>query len=307
MRMKFELAPKGQRILDKDLLTDLRRVAKGLGKITLTKREYLRRGKYNQQTVAKRFGGWLHALIRAGLSANRPSAFSCQDCSTDLKRVAAELGKESVSIAEYRRLGRLSERPFIRNFGTWGKALSASGLHPSANFHARVSDEQYFENLERIWIALGRQPRYSEIAKPLSAHSAHAYENRFGSWRKALEAFILFVQKDEPAESARSEIPPAVHNEVHHSLAEKLPRTARTRRTPRQPSLRLRFLVMRKDNFTCKYCGRSPALYPGLVLQVDHKTSREQGGETILADLQTLCDECNIGKSNLSSHECSED
>jgi 5-methylcytosine-specific restriction endonuclease McrA len=56
---------------------------------------------------------------------------------------------------------------------------------------------------------------------------------------------------------------------------------------------------MRRDNFKCKNCGRSPATDTGIILHVDHIKAWANGGETILENLQTLCSVCNIGKSDL--------
>jgi 5-methylcytosine-specific restriction endonuclease McrA len=67
----------------------------------------------------------------------------------------------------------------------------------------------------------------------------------------------------------------------------------------RDPSLRLRFRVMKRDNFSCRACGASPALKPGLSLHVDHIKAWSLGGETVEENLQTLCEPCNLGKSNV--------
>jgi 5-methylcytosine-specific restriction endonuclease McrA len=56
---------------------------------------------------------------------------------------------------------------------------------------------------------------------------------------------------------------------------------------------------MRRDNFKCKNCGRSPATDQSIILHVDHINAWAKGGETILENLQTLCSVCNIGKSDL--------
>jgi len=60
---------------------------------------------------------------------------------------------------------------------------------------------------------------------------------------------------------------------------------------------------MKRDNFSCRLCGRSPALTPGIALHLDHVVPWEKGGETEAGNLQTLCEPCNIGKSNLPSQE----
>ena len=69
--------------------------------------------------------------------------------------------------------------------------------------------------------------------------------------------------------------------------------------TSRDVNLQLRFKVFQRDNFKCCICGRSPATTQGLELQVDHIKPWSKGGETTLDNLQTLCRDCNLGKSDL--------
>ena len=56
------------------------------------------------------------------------------------------------------------------------------------------------------------------------------------------------------------------------------------------------YKVFKKDGFRCIACGRSAS--DGVKLQVDHKTPCSLGGLTELNNLQTLCNECNLSKSN---------
>jgi hypothetical protein len=294
MPNQFQIKPPYQQLTDRELLDDLRRVAKLVGKDTVTKSDYERHGQHGRGTLARRFGGWLVALKRAGLSAERPKPATEQELLSDLQGVAQRLRKTCVTLAEYRAHGKFSERPFYDRFGNWTTALRRAGLSDSPNYHARLPDEAYFRNLERLWSTLGRQPRYGEIEKPLSGISAGAYEQRFGSWRKALEAFAKYVNDGMTAPSAE----PAP---FERSSPDRSPpnRNRPARRTQRAPSHRLRFLVMRRDRFRCVLCGRSPANVPTLTLHVDHVRPWERGGETVLDNLQTLCDACNYGKSNL--------
>ena len=46
-------------------------------------------------------------------------------------------------------------------------------------------------------------------------------------------------------------------------------------------------------------CGDSPAKNPNTVLHVDHIVAWTNGGEIVEENLQTLCEVCNIGKSNV--------
>jgi len=69
-------------------------------------------------------------------------------------------------------------------------------------------------------------------------------------------------------------------------------------KTSRDPSLRLWFKVLKRDNFSCKKCGCSPAKDPKVVLHVDHIIPWSKGGETVIENLETLCQDCSLGKSN---------
>lgn len=74
--------------------------------------------------------------------------------------------------------------------------------------------------------------------------------------------------------------------------------TPNTHKTQREPSLGLRFSVLKRDNFKCCTCGASPAKDPEVELHIDHVVPWSKGGETELSNLQTLCSKCNIGKSD---------
>lgn len=67
-------------------------------------------------------------------------------------------------------------------------------------------------------------------------------------------------------------------------------------KTSRDPSMKLRFEVLKRDNFKCCACGASPAKDPSVELHVDHIVPWSKGGETIADNLQTLCSICNLGK-----------
>jgi hypothetical protein len=203
----------------------------------------------------------------------------------DLRRVAGILHKDAVTIDEYRDHGRCHPSTIQRRFGSWFAALHQAGLKRTRVLG--ITDDELFGNLENVWIKLGRQPSYGEVKAPVSLYSAGTYEKRFGTWRKALEAFVEYANAGREDGEAEVEDEQALPEEIRHS-------------TRRSVSLRLRFLVFRRDSFKCAICGKTPAANPGIELVVDHVTPWSKGGETRLENLQTLCVECNSGKSNLS-------
>lgn len=59
-------------------------------------------------------------------------------------------------------------------------------------------------------------------------------------------------------------------------------------------SKRLRFEILRRDNYTCRYCGASA---PDATLTVDHVVAVALGGSDEASNLVTACRDCNSGKS----------
>jgi hypothetical protein len=204
----------------------------------------------------------------------------------DMRRVATELNTDSLTTRQQNEHGKFRMQTIIIRFGSWVNALRKAGLKVSKRQNKQIPDEELFKNLEEIWIKLGRQPKYRDMQERVSNYGPTRYTRVFGSWRKALEKFIEYINKEENISSEE-----AIKNlEVEPSTKHKTSRTI---------NWRLRFIVMRHDNFKCKNCGRSPATDPTIILHVDHIRAWANGGETVSENLQTLCSKCNIGKSDL--------
>lgn len=200
-----------------------------------------------------------------------------QEILADMKRAAQAAGTEILSQRLYSEYGQFDPTTASKRFGSWNSAIAAAGLHPANEVN--ISDDRLFENLMTLWQHYGRQPRRSQLSRAPSCFSQSAYKRRFGSWGNALREFVAFAN----AQDAR---PPSIVE------------TASGRKTGRDPSLRMRFRVMTRDGFKCRACGASPALTPGVRLHVDHIRAWSLGGETFDDNLQTLCEPCNLGKSN---------
>lgn len=195
----------------------------------------------------------------------------------DLRRVANLLGKTTLKYDEYPVHGRCASRIFETRFGSWNAALQAAGLEVGRR--QDISDEELLDNMEHVWTLLGRQPRREEMRKPISAFSKGTYERRFGGWRQSLEAFVAFAGGSSPETILRVKTAPTT--------------------SPRFPDLRLRWRVLNRDSFRCCSCGKSPAMELGVILHIDHILAWSKGGLTNEENLQTLCDRCNLGKSDI--------
>lgn len=199
----------------------------------------------------------------------------------DIQSIAKKLNKDKLTIREYDDNGKYNSSTIIRRFKTWNIALEKAGLEISNQLN--ISKEELFKNILTIWEHLGRQPRRAELELPISKFSQYPYNREFKNWNNALQSFVDWAN-EEKIEISESKTP--------NSEIEK-------KSTGREPSLRLRFHVMKRDNFCCVQCGSSPAKDSSVQLHIDHIQPWSIGGQTTLDNLQTLCIKCNLGKSNL--------
>jgi hypothetical protein len=209
----------------------------------------------------------------------------------NLRACARQLGRDTITIDEYHRVGKAHPSTIQRRFGSWFKALKLAGLEPSRS-KIGITDEELFENMKSLWMILGRQPNYGEVKSPASQYSAGTYEKRFGSWSNALRDFVAWINSDspyspEPDFGFSSDSPGTVD-----------PNAIAKRRTKREITDRQRFRILMRDGFTCMSCGASPLKQPGVELHVDHIVPWSKGGETTDENVQTKCARCNLGKGN---------
>ena len=199
----------------------------------------------------------------------------------DLVAVNAKLNAQGkrLTFRSYKEFGKYSAGTIAVRFGSWNDGLRRAGINPSEEKNVPI--EALFDNLKLVWIAKGKQPVYRDMSLWPSQYTASIYNDRFGCWRKALEEFVASVDQEQ--------------NELLNYEVE-VKSSKGTKRTKRDPSLALKYFVLKRDRFCCVACGRSPATTLGLVLEIDHHIAWSKGGETIEENLKTLCFDCNRGK-----------
>ena len=206
---------------------------------------------------------------------------------SDVRKVATKLKKKSVSISDYTRYGKYHGDTLINRFGSWNKALEKANLE--IGLTQNITTVDLLKNIETVWISLGRQPKFSEMKKPLSKYSVKPYVKNFGGWRNALESFINYINQENEDDK---------ENNIDISVAYDKKLKAIKKRSQRNITERLRFRILLRDGFTCRKCGRSPLNSHGVELHVDHIIPWSKGGETEPDNLETKCNKCNLGKGN---------
>jgi hypothetical protein len=217
---------------------------------------------------------------------DRLNDYSDESIFSELHRIRTFVGKETVTIEDVEKNGRLSYAVIKKRFGGLRVALIQAGIKTTiAQKHP--STDQLLEDLGAVWDATltheGRRPYRRDLRKYGARYSSNTYERHFGSWIKACEALLEW-------EGSK-------HNSAILSVTvteEERPRRKQKRPIP----LRIRYAILMRDRFTCKRCGRSPSTTPGLEVDVDHIKPEAKGGTLENSNLQCLCSDCNIGKSD---------
>jgi HNH endonuclease/Homing endonuclease associated repeat len=305
--MKYELTDMRKQISDIEIINDLRTVAKNLGKKSLKMSDYCKENGaiFNFQTAKKRFGNWDKVMETAGLETEKSihgieygeTSLKEELLISDLIRVSRELKNPKFSIADYNEFGKYGSATIQKRFGGWNHAKIKANLDIGRNYNSSVDD--YMQNILDLWTHFGRQPKYSEVVKPISKFHISAYENKFGTWRKALESFIQYINDGQAETDEIIQKENIVELNSNYNLNSEKKKVVETKKTPRNINLRLRWRILQRDNFSCKKCGNSPAKNPNIELHVDHIIPWSKGGETVFENLETLCSICNLGKSNL--------
>lgn len=297
--MEFKLNEFNRDINTEDLLNDLISVAKKLNKNYVSRNDYEKNGKFSATPFLSRFGSWITVLEKAGLDIERKEEdfkkISDSELITDVQNVAKYLQKNTITTGEYQKIGKYRIQTLLNRFKSWNNILLKANLD-STGFDKKITIDDLFSDIEYLWTKLGKQPTTNDIKNGLSKFSLNTFTRKFGSWRKALEAFVEYINNDKE-EIVTIEIKPENKGiDKNYIIPEK---SFIKRKTNRDINLRLRFRVLQRDNFKCKICGKSPANDPSIILHVDHIIPWAKEGETIFENLQTLCSKCNLGKSDL--------
>ena len=201
-----------------------------------------------------------------------------EDIIVDLLYVKREiLKKDTILLREYLMYGKYSTKAIKNHFGSWNGLLDRLNIQKT-RINEHLSKEDIFVLIEQLWIKLQRQPNMREF-ETMTHHTKKIIISNFKTWSNCLIEFVAWAN-DKGIKNEQNIEPEHKH------------------KTKREPSKSLRYDVLKRDHFKCVLCGKSPATNPEIELHVDHKFPYSLGGETVIDNLQTLCSDCNLGKSN---------
>lgn len=182
------------------MIEDLIRVSNKLGTDYVSRNKYQQNGKYSATPFLSNFGTWKNVLKVAGLRTEIVKGdlirVSDDELISDINRVANLLFKKSITTSEYAEHGKYKVQTVLSRFKNWDKALKIANLIPTG-FTRKIVERDLLQEIERIWIKLGRQPTSSDIRAGVSKYSLNTFSRRFGGWRNSLQAFIDYIKDND--------------------------------------------------------------------------------------------------------------
>lgn len=296
--MKFVLTPYTHSVSETELIEDLKHISSQIKDEYLSISKYKKLGgRHSDSTFTKYFGSWTNALAKAGLRTFRNEKemkrISDEALIEDVRRVANLMNATTVTSTQYEDMGIVSLWTITNRLGAWDKILDKAGLQPTG-FVGNISDIDLLNEIERIWIMLGKQPTTDDMKRGVSKYNLCTYTRRFGGWRKALEEFVKYIN----GEVKYDEIEDKLLQEGNKAKISTKNIKLKSRRTKREPSNRLKVQVLMRDGNRCRLCGVE--CNDGLHnIHFDHIIPWSKGGETVLENLQVLCSDCNLAKGDI--------
>ena len=201
-------------------------------------------------------------------------------------RLSAEEGKDNRTI-------RLIK---VKNRGPHCyRCVQAGNYRDEDHYNTKLQMYYYFPTFEDgycdldylLQLLTDNEFLYNIIHKPLANSKASKYYED--------EAYIeltIYWGKDENWQNNNGNIPIEKYFINFSSIRNK----TNLQKERNKLSAGLRYDILKRDGFRCQICGRSAA--DGVKLHVDHKIPISKGGLTTWDNLRTLCQDCNLGKSN---------
>jgi len=239
------------------------------------------------------------------LQRSQTSKISREQILRELEKTAKTFNYTDFTQDQFNKISNIHYYTAYREFGSWEnclKFLKGRLKEKGVDFKIksrrnRYSTQECFDEMERIWVLLGHRPSQNEWTSIKPKISYDTLYRRFGGWTNACLKFIEYKSGNE-IDNIKNSFDNYKTKDTHKNKIRKFEKKALIIEKTRTIPLSIRLKVLSRDNFCCVFCGKSPATDVGTKLQVDHIVPFSKGGTNKQSNLQTLCSECNLGKSN---------
>ena len=175
------------RYSDEDLLEEIRRVST-LSDVNgaPSKRTFNDHSDISSNTVTRQFGSWNAAIKESGLDPHvQTKKIPRNELLAELRRLRDEL--DQIPTADQMdEHGAYAYITYYERFGSWANALEEVFDEIPDRKWEHVSNAELLTELRRLASTDGEPPTVTDVTE-CGAHAVTTYQDRFGSWREALD------------------------------------------------------------------------------------------------------------------------
>jgi len=202
-------------VSDDDLLDDLNRVAKKLGKAP-TVREYISHGNYTNGTIRRRFDGWNNALIAIGCSRNTGHGLTNEELLKHAREglVNGEIG----SIERFIRNNLdYSHKTYFRRFGGHWSTIVRAGQRPPTGIP--ISEADYDSYIQTAINAEYPSVSFLGLLRAFTGLPGNVLNNFSSDWVSRLDSDLQPTLITVPSEYIHSDDNWVLKVPTHYTVA----------------------------------------------------------------------------------------
>lgn len=240
---------------------------------------------FTHETIKKYFGSMANAMRDAKIEYSPNEKTFKENVDDDLKRffsthIMKDRTFDRFKKSSGRKLGASSFKKFYKS---WVDAASSLGYEVSGKCRSkRFTDDELIEAFERVW----RWTYEQKLARPSTGDF-----KKYDAVHKDGVKTATLIFRFGPLNAFAERFSQYKLNKI--TKADLVKRGSTAQRKAISP--KLRYEIFQRDGNKCTVCGRQP---PEVKLHVDHRKPVTKMGDNDLSNLSTLCEECNLGKSN---------
>ena len=176
-----------KRYTKEEILQKLREVAQKLGP-SFKANEFKKLTGIDLGNVSRKYGSWYNAMMAAGLEpiANKRD-FTKPELIEHAKILAAELGKNTITIDDWKKKGICSNGVIYLRFGNWSNFLTEAGL--KIGNPQNIPNDALLSEMARLHNLLGKRVSPMDMDSK-GAFSSSTYIKRWGSWKNVWSCYL---------------------------------------------------------------------------------------------------------------------
>ncbi|MBN1653134.1 MAG: HNH endonuclease [Deltaproteobacteria bacterium] len=129
------------------------------------------------------------------IKLKRNAGISRKELIEDLLMAARKQKTDTLSMAEYKRIGKFSPNAYKRAFGSWNKALQHACLRITKRGNNAITEQELLRDLKSVSKKLNKSSLTMDEYEKVGQYDRGYYKRKFGGWNKALSEAGINIRK----------------------------------------------------------------------------------------------------------------